>query len=164
MESSLVPVVSGITAVIAAIITSFCMTKSAKKRRSFDSILKISEFRQKWINDLRNTMAEFQSYAIMPNEDPTEKREFYKLGTKIELLMNRDDEDYKSLHDVLEEFFEKASATRDEKFEVDEKYVEICQRILKREWKRLKDGLEEKKNLNDVKSSSRTLGKFFTEI
>ena len=140
------------------------MTKSAQKRRSFDSILKISEFRQQWINNLRNTMAEFQSYAVLPNDDPTKRREFYKLGTKIELLMNPDDEDYNTLHKSLEDFFDKAPAPREEKFEVDEKYVEICQRILKREWKRLKDGLEEKKNLNDVKSSSRTLGKFFTEI
>ena len=143
MDSIIVPVISGVAGVIAAVITSICMTKSAQKRRSFDSILKISEFRQQWINDLRNAMAEFQSYGVMPNGDPTKRREFYRLGTKIELLMNPNDTDYGSLHALLEEFFDKASATEDEKFEVDERYVAICQRILKREWNRLKSDFGE---------------------
>ena len=131
-------IVSGVTGVIAALITSLFVRSNAKKRRSIDSVLKISEFRHQWINDLRDTMAEFQSYGVLPNGDPTKKREFYRLGTKIELLMNRDDEEYEPLHDMLEAFYDKASASDTEKFDVDEKYVAICQRILKREWDRLK--------------------------
>ena len=143
MDSVAGMIVSGVTGVITALITSLFVCYSAKKRRSIDSVLKISEFRHQWINDLRETMAEFQSYGVLPNGDPTKKRAFYRLGTKIELLMNRNDEDYEPLHDMLEAFYDKASAPDTEKFDVDEKYVAICQRILKREWDRLKFKLGE---------------------
>lgn len=138
MYNLVIPLISGIGAIVAAIITSMCMIKNANKKRSFDSVLKIAEFRQRWINDLRNAMAEFQSYGALPENDPTKIRDFYLLGTKIELLMNPNDEDYEALHETLEAFYDAGTRTENEKFSVDEKYVKICQRILKREWERLK--------------------------
>ncbi|MBR6123890.1 hypothetical protein IKQ19_09915 [Candidatus Saccharibacteria bacterium] len=138
MRDFIIPLISGIGAIVAAIITSMCMLKNANKKRSFESVLKIAEFRQQWINDLRNSMAEFQSYGALPGNNPTRIRDFYLLGTKIELLMNPDDEDYGALHETLEAFYDAETKTENEKFSVDEKYVKVCQRILKREWERLK--------------------------
>ena len=141
MHDFIIHLISGIGAIAAAIITSMCMIKNANKKRSFDSVLKIAEFRQQWINDLRNAMAEFQSYGALPENNPTRIRDFYLLGTKIELLMNPGDEDYEALHETLEAFYDAGNKSENEKFAIDERYVEICQKILKREWERLKKDL-----------------------
>lgn len=58
---------------------------------------KIAEFRQAWINELRDAMANYQSYAVTPNLNQHETREYYKYGTQIELLMDRRDPNYTRL-------------------------------------------------------------------
>lgn len=89
-------------------------------------------------------MVDFQSYGVIPNGGGgNKKREFYRLGSKIELLMNLNDSDYDSLLALLDEFVYKSSATEYEIFEFDERYVAICQRILKREWNRIKSDFGE---------------------
>lgn len=137
-----------ITGVAASFITSFFARNNESKRRNLDGILKISEFRQQWINELRNTMAEFQSYGVCPDRNPSKDREFYNLGTKIELLMNPSDPDYSALEKVLYSFLKSADGNRLDKYRNNPEYVKICQRILKREWERLKFDLN-----NNLKSS-----------
>lgn len=114
MDIVIALIASCVTGALASLITSLLVRSDAQKRRSIDSVLKISEFRHQWINDLRDTMAEFQSYGVLPDDDPTKKQEFYRLGTKIELLMNPNDEDYKALHDMLEAFYDKGSAPKED--------------------------------------------------
>ena len=97
----IVPILGALIGVLSAWITSRRLKKNEDKRRPFEGMLKIAEFRQQWINKLRSSMSEFQSYGILPNLDPTKEREFYKLGTEIELLMNPNDEDYRALQDSL---------------------------------------------------------------
>ena len=75
--------------------TSGAATKASKtalegvqKQIEFQRAVKIAEFRQAWINDLREAMAKFQSLGITPDLEHAFEPEFYRLGTKIELLMN----------------------------------------------------------------------------
>ena len=138
----IVPILSALIGVLSAWITSRRLKKNEDKRRPFEGMLKIAEFRQQWINKLRSSMAEFQSYGILPNLDPTTEREFYKLGTEIELLMNPNDKDYCALKDSLYSFLSSAKGSVIEKYKNNPRYIEICQKILKREWERLKTDLE----------------------
>lgn len=138
----IVPILGALIGVLSAWITSRRLKKNEDKRRPFEGMLKIAEFRQQWINKLRSSMSEFQSYGILPNLDPTKEREFYKLGTEIELLMNPNDEDYRALQDSLYSFLSSAKASAIEKYKNNPGYIEICQKILKREWERLKTDLE----------------------
>lgn len=138
----IVPVLSAIIGVLSAAISSRRQKKNEDKRRPFEGMLKIAEFRHQWINKLRNAMAEFQSYGVLPNLDPTKEREFFKLGTEIELLMNPKDEDYHALKDSLYSFMNSANGCKIEKYRNNPRYIEICQKILKREWERLKTDLE----------------------
>lgn len=85
-------------------------------------------------------MAEFQAYGTTPNVDPRNEREFYRLGTKIELLMNRADPDFEALHDAMYGYL--AADGLSDKYRLNAAYVELCQRILKREWEVLKSELE----------------------
>jgi len=104
-------------------------------------MLKISEMRQAWINNLREAMAIFQSYGVTPGIDQHERREWYEAGTKIELLMNPDDPDFAELQQRMYAFF--GSADVEDKFTANPEFVAICQRILKREWEVLKAEVRE---------------------
>jgi hypothetical protein len=103
--------------------------------------MKLAEFRQAWINQLRDAMAEFHAIGMNPHNDQESFTEFYKHGTKIELLMNRDDEDYPELQRLLYALLQ--AKTVGEKYAVNAPYVDVCQRIIKREWEVLKQKLRE---------------------
>jgi hypothetical protein len=98
--------------------------------------LKLAEFRQVWINSLRDDMAHFQSYGVTPNLDQIMEREFYRLGTRIELFMNPGDPDFDELQSALYDFL--MAEEIGEKYAANPRFVAVCQRILKREWDVLK--------------------------
>jgi hypothetical protein len=79
-------------------------------------------------------MAGFHSLAIMPSS--VDKGEFYRLGTKIELLMNRSDPRYQELNQCMYDFL--TAHSREEKWSCNAPFVAICQDVLKTEWDVLK--------------------------
>lgn len=107
----------------------------------FQHSAKIAEFRQAWINDLRESMATLQSIGVTPNLPQQQQTEFYKAGTKIELLMNREDQRYKTLQRCMYDFL--AAKTVEEKYLCNAPFVSICQDILKAEWEVLKKDFRE---------------------
>ena len=139
----IVPLLSGLVAWVTAFYATRRSLRSIRERIKFDRLIKISEFRQAWINSLRDCMAEFQSHGITPGHTPGNEREFYKSGTKIELLMNPNDPDYTALQESLYKFLEASEGNTIDKYRHNSEYVTICQRILKREWDRLKGELND---------------------
>ena len=113
---------------------------------NFDGVMKIAEFRQAWINNLRDEMAEFQSYGVHPETNPANERLFYKLGTKIELLMNPNDPDYPELQKQMYRFLAVSEGDTIDKYSQNAEFVALCQRILKREWDRLKSDIRKASN------------------
>ncbi len=105
----------------------------------FQRLAKVAEFRQAWINDLRESMATLQSIGVTPNLHQQVQTEFYRAGTKIELLMNRGDIRYKELQDCMYAFL--AAETIEEKYLCNTPFVSVCQDILKTEWEVLKKDL-----------------------
>ena len=139
LEFIIMPVLSGIIAWRVSRYSTRKALQAEQSKLEFRGTLKISEFRQNWINDLRNCMAEFHSYGILPDFDPSrQEQEFYRLGTKIELLMNPKDPEYGELQDVMYEFLDSAEGTKEDKYRVNPGFVKVCQKILKNEWERLK--------------------------
>jgi len=69
---------------------------------------------------------------MTPGLNHAERREFYEHGTRIELLMNPQDPDYQKLSELLNRLLEAES--KETKYAVNAEFVEVCQRILKREW------------------------------
>ncbi|MBY3500204.1 hypothetical protein [Rhizobium laguerreae] len=134
-----VPLIVGIIALAGVVATAMVAYLNTKRQLRSAHTLKIAEMRQGWINDLRNTMALFHSYGTSPDIDHRNRREFYETGTKIELMMNPLDEDFEALQAVINQFLE--ASTQDERFDVNDEYVKICQGILKREWTALKHGV-----------------------
>lgn len=113
--------------------------EGVQQQIEFQRAVKIADFRQAWINDLRESMARFQSFGITPELDHALDREFYQLGTKIELLMNRNDERYRTLEKLLYDFLQAKTVL--EKYSCNAEYIDLCQDILKTEWEVLKGDL-----------------------
>jgi hypothetical protein len=137
----IVGIISALGVIAGAILTAYSGDRAAKlafrgveRQVALTYAVKMAEFRQGWINDLREAMAGFHSVAIMPGS--LDKREFYRLGTKIELLMNRTDPRYGELVQCMYDFL--MAESREEKWSCNAPFVTICQDVLKTEWEVLK--------------------------
>jgi hypothetical protein len=156
----IVGAISALGVIVSAVLTGYSGDRAAKlalkgveRQVALTYAVKVAEFRQQWINDLRDSMASFQSAGIMPGS--VDRPEFYRLGTKIELLMNRNDERYEELLKRMYDFLDAQS--REDKWLCNAPYVRVCQDILKTEWEVLKRDLA-KANLptpNDVRSAEK---------
>jgi hypothetical protein len=113
--------------------------KGINSQIKFQHATKVAEFRQAWINDLRESMALLQSIGVTPNLQQQQEAAFYKAGTKIELLMNRRDERYEALLECMYAFL--AAETPEQKYRCNAPFILICQDILKTEWEVLKKEL-----------------------
>ncbi|MEM1197517.1 MAG: hypothetical protein AAGH57_15550 [Pseudomonadota bacterium] len=110
--------------------------ENASTHAKLSSNIQLAKFRQAWIDGLREDMAKFQSFGVTPELDQRTKREFYELGTRIELRLNPDDEDFTELHDAMYEFLDASNIAQ--KYSANPRFVAVCQRILKKEWDVLK--------------------------
>ena len=140
--SVVVPILSVLVATVASWYATRKTLRANKHRMNFEGVMKIAEFRQAWINNLRDEMAEFQSYGVHPEGNPAQERIFYKLGTKIELLMNPNDPDYLELQRQMYEFLSVSNGDTVVKYSHNPQFIELCQKILKREWDRLKSDMQ----------------------
>lgn len=113
---------------------------NARLQTKLAANLKLAEMRQAWIDRLRDDMASFQSLGVTPDLEHRSAQDFYRLGTKIQLSMNPADPDYAGLYACLLAFHR--AKTEQEKYDADPAYVEVCQRILKREWDVLKSEIK----------------------
>ena len=130
------PLITASLVFLAATITIVVQWRNFNRQLRSAHSLKIAEMRQAWINNLRDAMIAFQSYGVTPGLDHHEKREWYEAGTRIELLMNPADPDFDELQRRMYAFF--GSMDESDKFSANPEFIEICQRILKREWEVLK--------------------------
>ncbi len=104
--------------------------------------LKIAEMRQKWINDLRDEMAGYLSLAAINAYVETDQSEkAFAHVSKIQLLLNPDDSDYEELNGCMGNLASKLYE-KDSDLTAEREFSAICQRILKKEWDRLKNDLK----------------------
>ncbi|HEX4079470.1 MAG TPA: hypothetical protein VHX61_11440 [Rhizomicrobium sp.] len=150
-----VGLVSAFGAVFASRVASRAMRTGADSaltgvshQINFQIAAKLAEFRQSWINELRDCMAEVQSYGVTPDLDHARTRKFYKAATKIELLMNRRDSNFEAPQDCMYGFL--TAQTTEEKFACNAPFIKVCQDILKTEWDVLKKELRQSNRLADA--------------
>ena len=110
--------------------------KGVERQLALSVGLKIAEFRQQWINTLRDSMSELQALAVTTG---SETPEFHRLGLRIDLLMNRKDPRYSELRGCIASFM-RADNER-ERWRCSADYTTVCQDILKTEWDVLKKDL-----------------------
>ena len=114
----------------------------SEKERSQESI--ISENRQKWINTLREDISSLLSNMTQYKPANTETRaimfnalwlEYYK----IQLLLNPNEDDHKELVTAIKNCLSSIDADTEEFVKNQDFIIEISQKILKREWVRVKN-------------------------
>ncbi|MCV2869399.1 hypothetical protein OEW28_12260 [Defluviimonas sp. WL0002] len=118
--------------------------KSAEKRESINrrtqAEIKISDFRQAWINDLRDDCARLISIAD-DDMDPIELREYQYLWTRIQLRLNTADK----VHADLVVALKNLTAAMHSKSKIADAQSNIqieVNSLLKNEWDRLKSDLK----------------------
>lgn len=140
----IVGVISAIGLVVSGVLTAHATRKAAElsaqemgRQILLNSTAKLAEFRQRWINDLRDAMAKFTALAIA--NDASNFQETVEIGAKIALLMNRRDKRFPDLVRGMTAFRERAQS-RESTFDLSA-FRRLCQDILKDEWEVLKKEL-----------------------
>lgn len=144
--------VSAVVAAIAAVLSfiGVFLTARVARRNGFIQTratqqLKHADFRQTWINALREEMARFLALTAELITDAKKEPAVIQSMAMILLRMNSRDKEYDGLIDALDEVLDAAKATPGIKpyGAAAGDYLIICQRILKSEWETTRDAMLE---------------------
>lgn len=162
MDAFLIGLVSACTALVASIVGPIITLTVAK--RQFNATV-LSANRQKWIESLRDTLAELVSLLVAAlvvkakwkdkwekgrgalSADPALLEKFQRIvltQSKIRLLLNPTEVDHQRLGETIETALKRLQAEEslDAETEADiEIITKLAQSILKREWQRVKRGV-----------------------
>jgi hypothetical protein len=155
-------VLTAFAAVIVSPIISLIVTRS-QSRTALEVASQqikasvVSANRQAWINNLRDAIAEFLGAlthiearpAVQINRDEAREREYVervrRLRSRIALMINPQEEDHRRLLVLIDTAVSLAPVSFDAELvkkatQVQQDITEQSQRILKREWERVKSG------------------------
>jgi len=162
MDPVLVSLVSACTALVASVVGPLVTLSVA--RRQFNASV-ISANRQKWIEALRDLLAELVSLLVAAlvikanwsdrwdqgrgplAADPellAKLERMILIQWKIRLLINPNEADHRELYATIETAFKRLQAedARESDSEGDVEHItRLAQTILKREWRRVKQGI-----------------------
>lgn len=127
--------VTGLT-VYATHLSNISSERRERNNRLIAAELKKAEFRQAWINTMRDDLANYSAlhWSRELQGGVEQRREAVALQARILMRMNPEDRDYEVLLSSLLNPVASPSEGR-------EALVIVGQRFLKREWERLKDDL-----------------------
>jgi len=142
-------IIAGIAVIFGPLISIFITKKTLIANSKIASKNLISPIRQEWINDLRNTIVEITAksshYAVSGTEDRKDA-EYYRiteLEHKIKLLINPKEADHNNLVEMIREMTTNLyKGNRESETIFWEKHrdiISLSQKILKREWERVKN-------------------------
>jgi hypothetical protein len=98
----------------------------------------IARMRLVWMDKLRDTLSQFHAILMTVEEvdGAAEARELSRLGTELDLLLNRNDKAQKALWDVADKIYKNPS--RQERQDMDEALVAAGRAVFKSEWEKIK--------------------------
>ena len=139
-----------LTLIVTAIVTISQSTQASRNRindREIQRLVKIAEFRETWLNDLRNELADLISYSLDRGERAPEKSvAFNRSLAKVRLRLNEKEESTAELNDALDEIldYHELAKNKDDprRGEAQSQLVQAGRKILKAEWDRLRSDLE----------------------
>lgn len=111
----------------------------------------IAPMRQKWINDLRDLIAELASDSLhyfRAGQDFEGYKNFQRLTfleSKIQLMLNPNEEDHQKLEWMIGEMLkalQRGEKGRDDFIATHPEVMKFSRQVFKREWNRVKDNIE----------------------
>ena len=122
-------------------VTLWGSRRNAKEQNALASRMKLADFREAWLNRLRDSISELEAEILtLPSVSTSAMRRAFELATKIRLLMNRRDPRYTELDELL--FAITNNDLLDSRFKLASELTELTQDILKAEWGVLKQDLK----------------------
>ena len=159
VSTTLIAATAGLIGATIGFATNYWVARRNLKK---EISLKIAEYRISWINNLGDQISIFLASAIRVGfrlEGHEEKdlngirQEMIRSATRVELLMNHQDEDYPALKELMKKIDKivisesKDDVTKRNRIKemtvLDKEFVNLSNRILKREWSRTKKHLRE---------------------
>ena len=158
LVASAAVIVSLISAVIA-LFSAWRANKIAEKNLATSAEMQLIQFREKWIQTLREKMVEYISIYSTGQTGDNALKSLDAAANSILLMMNPEDDLYKELKNQLavgiiktvtkRKQTDNANLSEKVKLQVEDKehfnanvLLSICQKILKKEWDRLKSDLK----------------------
>ncbi len=135
-------VIGAVIALLGVGITLWGSRTNAKEQNGLESRMKLADFRESWLNNLRNTISELTGVVLTaPNMSDTETlRRAAELATRAKLLMNKHDERYHEFISLLDAIVNNDNS--ESRFKLATDLTAVVQDILKAEWNVLKRDLE----------------------
>ena len=139
--SILLPLISSAVAFYSARYSTKLALSNSRIDRNLQKELKLADFRQLWINDFRDDIAALQGYVLAHSHVPSDEfgKEVGKIIARIQMRLHKDDPDREAMNSSLKKLISEAQG---KKVDEAEALTIVGQRILKREWERLKKDLE----------------------
>ncbi|WP_435660019.1 hypothetical protein [Leisingera caerulea] len=141
-----VPLLSAIVAWFASVHATKVTQKAQIVRRGLDRELKLSDYRQAWINELRNDLALLLSLSLAPNSGTENTIAFNAALSRILMRVNPENPYIPELEKVVGSIRDynllNAQAKQDE-------LVKVSRLVLKKEWERLKEDLRNTELVNE---------------
>ena len=133
----------GVLTVYATHLSNLASAKREMNNRHISAEIKLSEFRQSWINALRDDIAELSAHLASSDHQDTEvKYRKILLLNRIKLRINRQDTNYEVLLEALRSAVDEASKNRKlsqgKNTDQHREFIRVSQDLLKSEWERLK--------------------------
>ncbi|KUJ77680.1 hypothetical protein [Ruegeria profundi] len=131
-----------------ALLSSHISNKSAERRewysRRIQASLQMSEFRLKWVEELRSELAQLQTEMSVYNKEASDFKELTLRFRKVFLMLNFEEKNTKDLNQSFQRYVQSLrDADKDKKNACLKEFHRISNRILKEEWKRIKVELEQ---------------------
>ena len=95
----------------------------------------IATMRLQWVHDLRKILSEY--HAVLVSYEAADYRKVSELGTQLDLMLNLDETEQRELWEVAEEVFR--TKDKDKRVALDPKLMAAGRRVLKKEWKTIKN-------------------------
>lgn len=126
---------------LAALINACTARSNARLQARITQRIKRADFRQNWINALRESFIAFQKVTF-PDRD-TSVDDLVEHTARIMLLMNRSDPQFGELQQLMDRQLDQMRSAQATPESSGNEFMMICQGILKREWEVTKQELAE---------------------
>lgn len=131
-------------------LTNSSAERREKSNRRVQAELQVSQFRQAWINEMRDDLSEFTYLVFNKKEKSSVNAKATHLLFKIQIRLNTKEPLAKSLDDIVMDILVH-KGSEDERAELILKLVEASRAYSQNEWKRLKEDIQEAQILESIK-------------
>jgi len=146
----LTPLLAGTGVLLASFVTFAVTVFSMRRNHRKDVSLKLAEHRLRRMDELGAEMANYLGavarLSMLGKASERAVQEYARAATKVQLLLNHEDEEYARLNALMDALLTDAKRggtepTSDEIERLDAAFVAIADRVMQREWTRTQEAL-----------------------